>query len=63
MYHERLQQYSCDYCERMIPRSEPFTVVTDDLGDIKHFCRPTDHSDCQKAYEIELVADLGGMYD
>ena len=58
-----MQQYSCDYCERMVPKSEPVVIFTDSFGETRHFCRPTEHSDCLRAYEIELVADIGGAYD
>jgi len=62
MFHQRMQQYSCDQCERMIPRSEPVQITTDELGEICHFCQPSDSADCKAAYEQELVADLAGAY-
>jgi hypothetical protein len=62
MFHQRLQQYSCDQCERLIPRSEP--VLLHDFGDgSRHFCEPEHGGDCRREYEQELVADLAGAYD
>ena len=63
MYHERIGMYSCDFCERMIPRSEPVQVVTRPHEPILHFCKPSERGDCKKAEELQYVADLGGMYD
>jgi len=59
----RLQQFSCDHCERMIPRSEPVQIVSRPGEPIMHFCKPTEHSDCKRAEELQYIADLGGMYD
>jgi hypothetical protein len=47
----------------MIPRSEPVQITTDELGELRHFCQPTDRRDCKVVYEVELVADLAGAYN
>jgi len=62
MFHQQLQQYSCDHCERMIPKSEPVQIARDELGEVRHFCRSGDRDDCWLAYQRELVADLAGAY-
>jgi hypothetical protein len=62
MFHQQLQQYSCDRCERMIPKSEPVQIAPDELGEVRHFCQTGDRDDCRLAYQRELVADLAGAY-
>lgn len=54
MFHERLQQYECDYCHRLIERSEPVR-----FDDGKVFCfRRNGTSRCHEEYEREQVANL-----
>ena len=58
MYQERLQQFECDHCRELIPKSQPVTFHKN-----KHFCSAKCCIDFEELEEYdrerEYIAALG----
>ena len=49
MFQYRLQQYSCDECQELIPKSQPVC-----FADGRHFCTP----ECYREYLDQKEEDI-----